>query len=176
MKKITSILIVLLLGINVYSSDILTLNNEKVFTGKISKIKGCSVLFISEGNKYVIPASEIYFIQFENIESKVYTKYMEMGDDDPNKCLNGKLDAENFHGKKGGHIALGFLFGPFAILGTALANPTPDKGKRTYLLSENKDQFSDLEYISCYKKKAKGQLIGMEAIGWGALILLILII
>ena len=61
------------------------------------------------------------------------------------------------------------------MLGTALANPTPDKGKRTYEMSKNKKHFDDLEYLSCYKKKAKGQLIGMEAIGWGAWILLVLV-
>ena len=39
-------------------------------------------------------------------------------------------------------------------------------------MSKNKDEFDDLEYISCYKKRAKGQLIGMKAVGWGGAILL----
>jgi hypothetical protein len=41
-------------------------------------------------------------------------------------------------------------------------------------MSRNKEQFSDPEYLSCYTKKAKGQLIGIEALGWGAWILFIL--
>ena len=79
------------------------------------------------------------------------------------------------YSKKVGHFFLGVLFGPFAMIGTALANPTPEKGKLTYMLSKNKDQFSDPQYLSCYKKKAKGQLIGMEASGWGAWIVLVLV-
>jgi len=86
------------------------------------------------------------------------------------------LDAENFHGKKGGHFVLGVLFGPFAMIGTALANPKPKKGKDTYMFSENKELFDDPMYLSCYRKKAKGQLIGMEALGWGSWLLLLLVL
>ena len=92
------------------------------------------------------------------------------------KCAFGQQDAEMFHGKKGGHFVLGFLFGPFALIGTALANPTPDRGARTYMLSQHKDLFSDPAYLMCYKKKARGKLLGMEAAGWGTWILLLLLI
>jgi hypothetical protein len=94
---------------------------------------------------------------------------------DPDKCLSARLDAENFHGKKGGHFALGFFFGPFAMIGTALANPTPYKGKNTYMMSKNKDLFNDPEYLSCYKSKAKSQLLLTEGIGWAAWIVILLL-
>jgi hypothetical protein len=154
----------------------LTLNNEMVFIGKVTKIKDCEVVFRADGKKYVVPASDIFSIQFENVEDKIYTDYIKLAEVDPNKCLNGRLDAETYHGKKGGHFALGVLFGPFAMIGTALSNPTPEKGKQTYMMSKNKEEFSDPEYLSCYKKKAKGQLVGMEALGMVAWILLIAII
>lgn len=176
MKKTTLILTAFLFSISSFAGDILTLNNEKAFEGKVTKIKDCSVVFKAEGNKYIIPAADIFSIQFENTEDKVYTEYLKMTDSNPNKCLNGILDAENYHGKKGGHFVLGVLFGPFAMIGTALADPTPEKGKQTYMMSKNKDQFSDLEYLSCYRRKAKGQLIGMEALGWGAWVLFVLTI
>jgi len=173
MKKITLTLTAILIATSSFAGDILTLNNEMVFEGKVTKIKNCAVVFKADGKKFIVPSSEIFSVQFENTEDKVYTEYMQMADGDPNKCLSGRLDAENYHGKKGGHFVLGALFGPFAMIGTALANPTPEKGKQTYMMSKNKDQFSDPEYLSCYKKKAKGQLIGMEALGWGAWILLV---
>ncbi len=176
MKKQTLTLIATLFAIASFAGDILTLNNEMVFEGKVARIKDCAVVFKAEGNKYIVPASEIFSLQFENTEDKVYTKYMKMADRNPNKCLSGRLDAENYHGKKVGHFVLGFLFGPFAMIGTAIANPTHEKGKQTYMMSKNNEQFSDPEYLSCYKKKAKGQLIGMEALGWGAWILLLLIL
>jgi len=131
-----------------------------VFEGKVTKIKGCTLTFEADGNKYYVPAADIYSIQFGNTDEKIYTRYMKLADDDPESCMNGRHDASNHHGKTGVHVALGFLFGPFAIIGTAIAKPTPDKGKRTYEMSQNKDQFDDPEYISCYRKKAKGQLIG----------------
>lgn len=176
MKKITMTFTVLIFTLATFAGDILTLTNEMVFEGKITKIKDCAVVFKTDGNKYIVPTTEIFSLQFENTSDKVYTEYMKMDDGDPNKCLNGRLDAENYHGKKGGHFVLGVLFGPFAMIGTALANPTPDKGKQTYMLSKNKEQFSDPEYLSCYKKKAKGQLVGAEALGWGAWILFVLVL
>jgi hypothetical protein len=176
MKKTTLTLTAILFAIASYAGDILRLNNEMVFEGKVTKIKDCEVVFKADGKKFIVPTSVIFSLQFENTADKIYTDYMEMADSDPNKCLNGRLDAENYHGKNGGHFVLGVLFGPFAMIGTALANPTPEKGKQTYMMSKNKDQFNDPEYLSCYKKKAKGQLIGMEALGWGAWILLILVL
>jgi hypothetical protein len=85
------------------------------------------------------------------------------------------MDAQAFHGKRGGHFVLGVLFGPFAVIGTAVSNPTPERGARTYMMSKNKELFSDPEYLTCYRKKAKGQLIGMEFLGWGAWILIVLV-
>lgn len=176
MKKLVLTITAISFAIVSFAGDILTLNNEMVFEGKVKKIKDCAVVFKADGIKYVVPASEIFSIQFEDTENKIYTDYMKMADDDPNKCLNGTLDAENYHGKKGGHFALGVLFGPFAMIGTALADPTPYKGAQTLMMSKNKDQFSDPEYLSCYRKKAKGQLIGMEGLGWAAWILLLLVL
>ena len=174
--RITLTIMVSLFAIGSYGADILTLNNEMVFEGKVTKIKNCEVVFKAKGNTYVIPASEIFSLQFENISDKVYTEYMNMLVEDPNQCFSGRLDAENYHGKKGTHFALGVLFGPFAMIGTALSNPTPERGKDTYAMSKNKDQFNDPMYLSCYKKKAKGQLIGMEGLGWAAWILLLLVL
>ncbi len=171
MKKLLFALTVMLFSVSSFAEDVLTLNNEMIFEGKVVKIKHCVVVFKAEGKKYIVPSSEIFSIQFENIGNKVYTKYVEMSDDNPNKCLNGRLDAANYHGKKGEHFLLGVLFGPFAMIGTAISNPTPDRGRRTYMLSKNKADFADPVYLTCYRKKAKGQLVGMEALGWAAWIL-----
>ncbi|MGV8093414.1 MAG: hypothetical protein AB2L24_16260 [Mangrovibacterium sp.] len=165
MKKLFLIASVLLSVLTSFADDILVLNNNMAFKGKVTKISDCTVVFKSNGDKYVIPASDIYSVKFEDTKDKVYTKFMEMTDTNSNKCLMGKLDAEQYHGKKGEHFLLGALFGPFAMIGTAFSNPTPVRGKRTCLLSKNEEIFSDPEYLSCYKKKAKSQLIVAEALG-----------
>ena len=173
--KLIAIIIILTFHAS-YAGDILTMANGMIFEGKVTKIKECVVVFKSQKEKYIVPAYDIYSIQFEDANDRVYRKYLALNLDEPNKCLNGQLDAENYHGKKGTHVALGFLFGPFAMIGTAIAKPTPDKGRFTAAKSQNTDQFNDPEYLSCYKKKAKGQNILFEGIGWGAWLLLLLLL
>ena len=176
-KTIYLLLFALMISFSSIAGDILTLNNSMVFEGKISKIKDCMVIFKTDGKKHIIPTSEIFSLQFEDTSSKIYRNYNKISENTlESKCLKGRLDAENYHGKKGGHVALGFLFGPFAMIGTALANPTPYKGSKTLMASKNKEDFDDPEYLSCYKKKAKGQLLGMEGIGLGAWLLLVLLL
>ena len=176
MKRPFLLVSALLFASVAFSSDIITLNTQMVFEGKVTKIKNCNVIFKSDGMKYKIPADDVYSLQFGDVSDKVLTQYLELSNMEGDACMNGKMDADNYHGKEWGHAALGFFFGPFAMIGTAIAQQTPEKGKETSFASKNKDQFSDPAYLSCYKKKAKGKLIGMEAAGWGAAILLILII
>ena len=44
---------------------------------------------------------------------------------DPDKCMKGQADADLYHGKGFSHVGLRFLFGPFAIIGAAVASPSP---------------------------------------------------
>lgn len=175
MKKRTIFLSLLLFSfLSSRAADVITLNNQMMFSGKVKQIKDCKVKFNIEGEIFFLPAEEIYSIVFENPEDKVLIAYLELSD--PDKCLKARSDADMYHGKTGLHVALGVLFGPFAILGAALGSPTPEKGNDTYIMSKNRDFFSDPAYLSCYKKKAKGKNVGNTAIGWAAWILLILAI
>lgn len=91
------------------------------------------------------------------------------------KCMLGTTDAKNYHGKVAGHVILGVLFGPFAALGAAIANPTPQKGAKTAYMSKNQDLFNDPAYVNCYKRKAKGKNVGNAFLGWGIWVGLVLI-
>ena len=166
MKKTCILLMLLLVGYTSTAKDILILKNQQKFEVKIKKIKDCAVVFKIGRDKYTIPADEIHAIEFENTQDKVYTDYLQRLSTTENLCLKARHDATNFHGKQVGHFFLGVLFGPFAIIGTALANPTPYSSSNTLLLSTNKDYFSSPEYLICYKKRAKGILITMEALGY----------
>ena len=84
-------------------------------------------------------------------------------------------DADAFHDKCGLHFALGVLFGPFAMIGAAVSTPHPASGVNTATLSDNKDLFSDAEYLNCYKRKARGKNVGNSAVGWGTWLLFLLI-
>jgi len=158
------------------ANDIMTLNNQMTFKGEVKRVTDELVVFKAEGKRYRIPASEIYSLEFADTDSRIYRDYLEMANDEVSASVAGKLDAKAFHGKKAGHFVLGFLFGPFSMLGTAASNPTPQRGKKTVELSENKKLFENPEYLKAYRKSAKGSLIGAEALGWGAWILLLLML
>jgi hypothetical protein len=138
-----------------------------VFEGKVTKIKECEIVFKADRKKYVVPAVEILSLQFENPNDKDISVYHKIAEGDSTACLKGALDAKKYHGKIANHIVLGMFLGPYAMIGTAFSNPTPEKGERTYTMSNNKELFDDPDYLECYKKKAKRKLIGIEGIGTG---------
>ena len=159
-----------------YGADVLTLTNQKTFAGQVVSIKNCMVEFQVEESSYLIPTNDVLTLEFEDPQNPIYQNFLVQSDGYFEKCMSGKMDAENFHGKTGGHFVLGVLFGPFAMIGTALSNPTPYKGKTTYMMSKNKDLFQDPAYLSCYKKEAKKSLIKSEALGWLSWVLLVLVL
>jgi len=71
------------------------LNNNMIFEGKVISINGCDVHFVAGGKKFILPASKITSVQFENANDKVYTDYMKLTEGDPNPCLQGSVNAEN---------------------------------------------------------------------------------
>jgi hypothetical protein len=168
MKKIILVFASAVFTLSAFAAEPMVQKIKIIFEGKEIESEIIDLIIDSKEIINTIPASDTFVLSSENREVENF-----QNDGDPDKCLNGRLDAENYHGKKTGHFVMGALFGPFAIIGTALANPTPEKGKETYMLSKNKDQFNDPVYLSCYRKKAKSQLIGAEALGWAAWILLI---
>jgi len=158
----------------VSGGDILTLTNNERFEGEVRKIKNCVLAFEMGHQLYLIPGRDIYSIEFEDSCSRVLTGYLSLVD--KNNCFKGYQDAEGLHGKGGGAFALGVLFGPLAIIGTALSNPTPEKGRSTTTLSQNKDLFSDPQYLECYKKTARRNLVASAAFGWFVWIVLFVVI
>lgn len=165
MKKILLFMLVMI-GAKIQAKDTLVLNNQLTYAVNITKITPTEVEFKAQTKYYVIPATQVALVKFQNPNNPIYLNYTKSVNDEGNNCSKGAEDARQFHGKKGGHVILGVLFGPLAIIGTALSDPTPDKGMRTYMLSKNSDQFNNFEYISCYRRQAKSNLITMELLGW----------
>lgn len=158
----------------IHASDVIVLKDGHGFTGKIKSIRDCTVKFKWNRDILIIPLDQVEYLEFENADDRVALDYLALPPD--NKCLLGQQDAEMFHGKYGGHVVLGIFFGPFAMIGTAFAQPYPHRGAHTMAMSKNQALFNDPEYAQCYKRRAKGRLIGAEAIGWGAWIIFWLII
>ena len=173
MKKIISLLFTLFLVNSTFAFDQLTLLNKATFEGWVTSIDDKVVQFNFNQEVFNIPIIDVETIVFENTLNPLLIKFQEKSSEDA--CSKGSLDAEMYHGKKGIHFALGMLFGPFSMIGTALSNPNPRNSKHTYIDSQNKDYFNNAEYLLCYKKTAKRKLIGMEALGWATWILIVLL-
>lgn len=92
------------------------------------------------------------------------------------KCARGRKDANKFHGKGGAHLLYGFLFGPFATIGAAIASPSPESGSKTITMSENPALFEDPAYLGCYEKEAKGDNVSATLFGWLPLVAVILLL
>jgi hypothetical protein len=176
MKNLLLATIAVLITCCTYAGDILTLNNQMCFEGKVVKIKHCEVIFKASGSKFFIPAADIFSIQFESEADKVYTDYLKLINNDPDLCAKGTSDAKLYHGNGFINFAFGFLFGPFAIIATAISKPDPGLGARTYRLSENRDQFYDPAYLKCYRKEVRSNNIVKEGFGWGTFILMTLVL
>lgn len=173
MKKSIFLFLSVFILSNVFSYDKLTLLNKASFEGRVVDLNSKQLKFNFQETIYEIPLTDIETLVFEDTLSSSYKKYLiEINSDN---CSKGEMDAEMYHGKKGTHFALGVLFGPFAMIGTALSNPNPMNSKKTFSMSENKQLFNDPEYLICYKKTAKRKLIGMEALGWATWILIVLL-
>jgi hypothetical protein len=175
MKNLVIAIFALLFSCYSYAGDILTLTNQMTFEGKVVKIKECEVIFKTDGKKFSIPSEDIFSIKFESITDKAYVDYMKFAERNPEACMKGADDAAMYHGKGLSHFALGFLFGPFAMIGTAIARPDPITGTRTFRKSQNHELFSDPDYLKCYRRKAKAGNIAMEGIGWGTWIFIALV-
>ena len=95
--------------------------------------------------------------------------------DDANTCKMGTKDAEYFHGKVLDHYIYGAAFGLLSIAGTAISNPTPEKGQHTMQKSQYTQYMNDPEYLKCYKKQAKKQNINNELKGWSVWLVIFLV-
>ncbi len=179
MKKTFLAIITVWLSLNIsFAGDILTLLNKETrsagisFSGEITRIKNCEITFKMEGNKYYIPANDIYSIEFENVNSKILESYNQISSHE--KCMQGMNDAEMYH-KSGLGFAMGVLFGPFAIIGAAISNPSPLRGQNLYL-STNKEFFNDPSYLACYSRSARKKNVKNAALGWLSWVVLFLVV
>lgn len=166
MKSILFTLSFFVLTFVAMASDTLQLLNSQSFVGEVKSMENCQVTFKANGTKYLIPADSIYSIKFSDTKNVVYQAIL--GDTLTNRqlCLKGQQDADGLYNAGFAHFLLGVAFGPFSVVGTTIASPSPAKSKSTLELSENKDHFGNFYYLECYRKKAKAKNISAVLLGW----------
>ncbi|MEO0900205.1 MAG: hypothetical protein AAFY71_27585 [Bacteroidota bacterium] len=166
MKRTALIIFFLSIMAALSAKDVLMLNNQKLFEGKVKRVDACEIAFKADGDTYIIPVADISFLGFEKEESKQAQKFFDLQQAGESACMEGKGDAKAFHGKVAKHVVSGIIFGPVGTIFALLGNPTPRKGKETKQLSDNRDLFSDAQYLNCYRKEAKKNNVLYTLIGW----------
>lgn len=157
----------------VSASDILTLHNGQVFEGKLLHIGACDIDFKFNGESFTIPADDIALVELERMSKRRERRLARVITEEGN-CWKGTQDGSN-HGHGGGHFALGFLFGPFGVIGCALSNRTPHKSANM-ISNQNNNLWNNGEYLDCYKKSANGKAVGTSAIGFAVWLVFLLAI
>lgn len=171
MKKLTLLLTIILLTNVLLAEDILVLNNGKAFKGEIKKIKNCTLIFKTNGEKYEISSSDIYIAKFENPNSKILTDYINLGDSD--KCLRGVNDSEKYNKRSVNYLLAGVVFGPMAVI-VASTDKINIKKEMCHVDFSSDAIYNDPEYLKCYKKRSKQKNIGNALFGWFAWIVIVL--
>ena len=135
-----------------YAKDILTLTGKKKFNGEILKIKDCLITFKMNDNTYKIPATNIFSIQFENAENKIYRKHLKKSLSSPEDvCLNANIN-DGSNNKDEVAIIKGVFFGPFANINAELIKSYKLKNSAPDINTGEKEIFSDPDYLKFYLK------------------------
>jgi hypothetical protein len=158
---------------NALASDVITLTNGQSFEGTITKVNNCSLNFSIDDNVYTIPASDIVYAEFEKISKRRANKITHMLGNEDN-CFAGTTDGA-MHGHKAGQFCAGFFGGLIGFVIVAVVDRTPTKSKNIMLISENREMWNDLTYLTCYQQQSKKEAIKAAGAGFGAWVLLVLL-
>lgn len=175
MKRIFFVLLLTCVVNLCHGNDVVVLKNGITIECSISSINN-TIISYQENEKSKLSTVSLEEVMFLQIDPKNKSLLRQMRKDfkkikrglQVDSCHEGITDANTFHKRAGGNFALGFFFGVFGLIGTAVGNP---KMPHYYPIADTSN-LSDPTYIQCFSRKAKGKNIGNAAIGWGVSIVL----
>ena len=155
----------ILIGINAFSQDIITLKNGEDIKAKIIEVNPKEIKYKlfnnSSSDTYIRSKADIFRIVFEGGRFEVFTELAELESLHDTTAFNkGATDAVEFYKGNKGYKAAGttslitntlgmFSFGPIFSIISSL---TPPKDQN--LLYPNKELFKNVAYKNGYKDKA----------------------
>lgn len=170
--------IFLCLAFTVRAQDIITLLDGETIECKVTKIGLSEIEYKKldnlDGPLYIMEKSLIFMITYEGGTKDVFSIQADSSTvvveelnvvDLRNFCEEGRKDAMKYRNGVG-HVVAGALFGVFAVIGAAIAHPSPEKHLRTLTTSKNKDIFNNPNYKGCYIREAKKGNIIHTCMGW----------
>ena len=179
MKPFNSFILFLIplviLSLNAASKDLIHLNNGETVKGYILDIKQDELAISKKRNKHdqilTFNSEEVKLVELDvrNIDIiKLINKEITQ---QKNMCNEGYRDAQLYHRRFVGNFALGFFLNILGFAIVAISNPkAPDP-----LMINDAEKLNSTEFLLCYEKKAKNKNIKAAAIGWGTIVLLVIL-
>ena len=172
MKKII-LLLVFAISTTAFG-DIVTIEGRS-YSVEILKVKKSKVVFTMDGDRYNVPIKNVETIFFDengsNYEENTEALLKLIAEE--NSCVTGTMDAQG-RGKTVINVLGGAFFGPFALIVVGLNDFHPSKDYANVAAKGHTDLMDDVQYIQCYRQKAKTKALTEAAGGWAMWILLIL--
>lgn len=171
MKKAIFYLLLSLLPLLSFGKDIVFLKDGTKIKCKIDNIEQDVLYYTKKGKiQGFFKSEEVARIKVNARNTRI-VKLLNSNLPQNDLCEQGTSDAVNFHKRGGGNFALGFFFGVFGVIGTAVGNPKGPDGA----VIPNQENLKDPTYLKCYKKKAKKKNVSNALGGWASIIALVLI-
>lgn len=177
MKKLL-ILAGVLIGFTSSAKDLIFLQSGEKISATIIDVRQDTLFYVKgkNGTAQFLLSNEVAFIQLDKKNTRVHQILQENIVVEPPvdeiKMLEGKLDANLHHNRGFGNFCLGFFFGPFGVLGTAIGKPrSPD-----YVKIPKKENLENTDYLKGYEKRARGKNVLHAVGGWAVVVLLSLVL
>jgi hypothetical protein len=170
-----TLLLVVILITQVTGKDLIHLNNGETIKGYILDIRQDEVVISKKRNIYTktqtLHSEEVKLIELDvrnvDIINLINTEISQQ----KNMCNEGYRDAQLYHRRFVGNFALGFFLNILGFAIVAISNPkAPDP-----LMINDAEKLNSTEFLLCYEKKAKSKNIKAAAIGWGTIVLLVIL-
>lgn len=172
MKRILTILSFLLVAPS-FGNDIIRISSGHSYVGRIYGIEEMEILFTGiNQTDYAVPISDILSIKFEDPDTEIANEFKQLtselmeyevmtdgtelpigNSDDP--YLQGRYDAQGYHGKGGGYFAAGVFLGPAGylfLIGDNRFTPNNAKFREEFVFDRDLD---DWQYMQGYELACK---------------------
>jgi hypothetical protein len=171
MKKIL-LFALLLSSLTSYSKDKIKLSSGKTVRCNIVSLEQDRLTYTHRHQTITVSPSDVLLIEVDPDNTTIIEKLRLNYQENPlAACEIGKADAIAYHNRGFGNFCLGFFFGAFGVIGTAVGTPrSPD-----YVKIPIKENLQNPEYLKCYEKKARGKNVGSAVGGWATFLLILVL-
>lgn len=170
MKNLTILFYLLFLFNATYSKDKIYIKGGQMIKGEILNLEQGKVTIKDGKNLLEFSPEHVEFIEFDIQNIRIAKIIAENADD--YGFTDGQMDAEMYHKRFGGNFTLGLLFGVFGFIGVAIGNVKDPPAN----IEDRAAKVNDGDYMAGYDKKGKKKNLKAAGIGFGASVVILMVI